>query len=187
MTAAHLRPRGTNSGYNRKSRTAVRFLNLTGQQPPNASRTGLPSLLSELKVAQRKTTIAGDIRSISRASAAPDRTRNLSDAASRRRVKSARLRCRHQAGSRTGVAHGPGRSRPEFLPLHPEDYSGQPRGRRSGFRPMQRIEAHATSTPDDDLLFSAVSLSCTGGAIQGNKVWAPLPPGALAVRATQGF
>jgi hypothetical protein len=146
----------------------------------------LPSLLSEPKVAQRKTTIAGDIRSISRASAAPDRTGN--SATRRLGVASRALDC--DAVIRQGRGPGLRMGRPLSTRV-PAPSSrglfGTTTGRRSGFLPMQRIEAHATSTPDDDLLFSAVSLSCTGGAIQGNKVWAPLPPGALAVRATQGF
>ena len=119
-----------------------------GQQPSLECFAGQACLrfFSEHKVAQRKTTIAGDIRSISRASAAPDRTRSLSHAASGRRVNSARLRCRHQAGSRTGVAHGPGRSRPELLGPFMVRIIWD-----NHFLPMQRIAAtshkHSTRRP----------------------------------------
>jgi hypothetical protein len=187
MTAAHLRPRGTNSGYNRKSRAAVRFLNLTGQQPPNASRGGLAfaSFGTQSCAAKddHRRRYSFDISSerCSRPGRATSATRRLG-------VASRALDC--DAVIRQGRGPGLRMGRPLSTRV-PAPSSrglfGTTTGRRSGFLPMQRIEAHATSTPDDDLLFSAVSLSCTGGAIQGNKVWAPLPPGALAVRATQGF
>jgi hypothetical protein len=187
MTAAHLRPRGTNSGYNRKSRAAVRFLNLTGQQPPNASRGGLAfaSFGTQSCAAKddHRRRYSFDISSerCSRPDAQPQR-RGVSASRQERSIampSSGRVEDRGCAWARPLSTRVPAPSSRGLF--------GTTTGRRSGFLPMQRIEAHATSTPDDDLLFSAVSLSCTGGAIQGNKVWAPLPPGALAVRATQGF